>query len=124
MALINKNDQYHKPAKIRAKQTTQERIPCHTSIPILFEIADGFSRIGRRKIGVDLIENIINSNNFIVHTFSESTFVEAKKLYISRKDKEWGLTDCYSFLLMQERKLSKVLTSDKHFQQFGFEVLL
>jgi len=71
-----------------------------------------------------LIENIINSNNFIVHTFSESTFVEAKKLYISRKDKEWGLTDCYSFLLMQERKLSKVLTSDKHFQQFGFEVLL
>jgi len=124
IALVNKNDQYHNAAKIRAKQITQDRTRCHTSIPVLFEIADGFSRIGRRKIGMDLIENIIHSNNFIIHPFSEFLFSEATKLYLSRKDKEWGLTDCYSFLLMKDKNLSDALTSDKHFQQFGFEILL
>jgi predicted nucleic acid-binding protein len=35
-------------------------------------------------------------------------------------DKEWGLTDCISFVMMQERGLTTVLTVDKHFEQAGF----
>ena len=34
------------------------------------------------------------------------------------------LTDCISFVVMEERGLSEALTSDHHFEQAGFSVLL
>lgn len=124
IALVNKKDQYHRQAKKWARRLTKEKISCHISIPIVFEIADGFSKIGRREIGIDLLEQISNSVNFIVHSFSEALYNNAKKLYIARKDKEWSLTDCYSFELMKELNISQVLSADKHFEQAGYEILL
>jgi predicted nucleic acid-binding protein len=124
IALVNKKDRYHRQAKDWANKITRQRIICHLSIPVIFEIADGFSKIGRRELGIDLLENISNSVNFIVHPFSDTTYNNAKKLYITRKDKEWSLTDCYSFELMKKLNLSKVLSADKHFEQFGYEILL
>jgi predicted nucleic acid-binding protein len=39
-------------------------------------------------------------------------------------DKEWGLTDCISFLVMQDRAMTDALTTAQHFQQAGFRALL
>ena len=39
-------------------------------------------------------------------------------------DKEWPLTDCISFVVMQEQGLSEALTADHHFLQAGFKTLL
>jgi len=46
------------------------------------------------------------------------------RLFESRPDKDWSLTDCLSFMVMAERQLPKALTSDRHFVQAGFEALL
>jgi uncharacterized protein len=45
-------------------------------------------------------------------------------IYNSRSDKDWGLTDCTSFVVMSERNLTEALTTDSHFQQAGFRALL
>ena len=45
-------------------------------------------------------------------------------LYMSREDKSWGLTDCISFVVMQEQNLTDAVTADKHFVQAGFQILL
>ncbi len=124
IALVNVRDLYHHLAIEWADRLIKERTYCHTTIPVLFEIGDGFSRSGRREIGINLIENIVNSNNYILHSFNDTIYHRAQTLYTSRHDKEWGLTDCYSFELMKERKMTKALTADKHFEQFGFEILL
>jgi hypothetical protein len=34
------------------------------------------------------------------------------------------LTDCISFLVMQDRVMTEALTTDQHFQQAGFRALL
>ena len=39
-------------------------------------------------------------------------------------DKEWGLTDCISFIIMKKYGLFDALTSDEHFQQAGFKAML
>jgi hypothetical protein len=41
-----------------------------------------------------------------------------------RPDRDWSLTDCTSFIVMEERGISESLTSDHHFQQAGFVPLL
>ena len=38
--------------------------------------------------------------------------------------KEWGLTDCISFVVMADRGLTQALTADDHFTQAGFVALL
>ncbi len=124
IALVNTRDKYHLLAKEWAEEITQKNQTCHISIPVLFEIADGFAKLQRKEIGIDLINNALNSDNYIVHSFREITYNKAWELYCSRKDKEWGLTGCYSFELMKENNLKEALTAEKHFEQFGYEILL
>ena len=45
-------------------------------------------------------------------------------LFAKRPDKEWSLTDCISFIVMQEYGLTEALTADHHFEQAGFTILL
>jgi len=45
-------------------------------------------------------------------------------IYENRQDKEWSLTDCLSFLVMQERGVMDALTADHHFEQAGFRALM
>jgi len=47
-----------------------------------------------------------------------------KELYRRRPDKEWPLTDCISFVVMQDEGLTEALTGDHHFEQAGFKALL
>jgi hypothetical protein len=46
------------------------------------------------------------------------------ELYNSRSDKQWSLTDCISFLVMQDRQMTEALTGDRHFEQAEFTALL
>lgn len=57
-------------------------------------------------------------------SLSEQLYTQAFQLYCQRLDKEWGLVDCISFIVMQERGITEALTADEHFQQAGFRVLL
>jgi predicted nucleic acid-binding protein len=41
-----------------------------------------------------------------------------------RPDKEWGLTDCISFVVMQDLEIYEAFTCDHHFEQAGFIRLL
>jgi predicted nucleic acid-binding protein len=51
-------------------------------------------------------------------------FQDALALYEQSSDKEWSLTDCSSFLIMRELKISEALAHDNHFEQYGFVALL
>ncbi|WP_241993419.1 type II toxin-antitoxin system VapC family toxin [Trichormus variabilis] len=48
----------------------------------------------------------------------------AFQLFRSRQDKEWGLVDCISFIVMQNRGITDALTANEHFNQIGFRALL
>ena len=52
------------------------------------------------------------------------SFIDAMNLYVRRADKGWSFTDCTSFRFMKVRKIDDALTSDEHFEQAGFAVLL
>jgi predicted nucleic acid-binding protein len=45
-------------------------------------------------------------------------------LFVERPDKHWGLTDCISFVVMQDQSITRAFASDRHFEQAGFERLM
>ena len=48
----------------------------------------------------------------------------AIELYTARTDKDWSLTDCLSFVIMEHRNIREALTADNHFKQAGFRTVL
>lgn len=55
---------------------------------------------------------------------TEDLYAQAAELYKRYSDKEWGLTDCVSFVVMRERGIQEALTADTDFRQAGFHALL
>lgn len=51
-------------------------------------------------------------------------FERGIELFEARSDKNWSLTDCISFVIMTDLRLTFALTADKHFAQAGFQTLL
>ena len=60
----------------------------------------------------------------IILPLSEELFARGLALFAKRGDKEWGLIDCISFVVMQERDITQALTTDTHFQLAGFQALM
>jgi uncharacterized protein len=50
-------------------------------------------------------------------------FELARQLFFRYRDKDLSFTDCTSIAVMRELKLTTVITTDRHFQQVGLEVL-
>ena len=68
---------------------------------------------------------MIRSNpNAEIVPMTSSVFREAMERYRSRADKTWGLTDCTSFLIMEQKGITDALSADRDFQQAGFNALL
>lgn len=48
---------------------------------------------------------------------------KARSVFFRHRDKDYSFTDCTSFVVMQELKVKRALTTDRHFRQMGFQVL-
>ena len=121
LALLNPRDQHHQ----RACQIPTER-PLHivTTRAVLLEVADAFRAPGSRALAAELIDALEADPTVTIVPLEDALFTRGVALYRERTDKGWSLTDCISFLVMQDRRLSEALTGDRHFEQAGFTRLL
>jgi len=123
-ALINTRDQWHEAAvQWERKLATAQRQLITTEF-VLVEIADGLARVRFRLQAAQLIAALQASALVEIIPASSDLFTAALALYRDRPDKDWGLTDCASFVVMRERASSEALTTDEHFRQAGFRALL
>ena len=98
--------------------------PLFTTEFVLLEIANALSKVRFRSKALSLIQ-IIRSNPAVeIVPVSAELLAAGFDLYQNRLDKDWGLTDCTSFVTMRDRGLHSALTSDEHFRQAGFRALL
>jgi predicted nucleic acid-binding protein len=123
-ALVNTRDQWHEQALDWQRELALERRKLVTTELILVEIADGLAAVKFRAQAATALAMLQASTFVDIVPFSSQLFSEAFDLYRSRPDKDWGMTDCASFVVMRERALSEALTMDEHFQQAGFRALL
>ncbi|HEV7376328.1 MAG TPA: PIN domain-containing protein [Pyrinomonadaceae bacterium] len=95
-----------------------------TTRAVVLEIGNALSKMRYRQAAISLLDALEEDALVEIVPTSEELCQHAFQLYKNRLDKEWGLTDCISFITMQDRNLTEALTADEHFQQAGFRALL
>ena len=121
LAVGNDRDQGHQRA---VEYAANHRGQVVTTEWVLTEVADALSAPTQRSHFLSLMELIGDDENWIVVEASHELFERGLALFSQRPDKSWSLTDCISFVVMQEHALSEALTADCHFEQAGFVPLL
>jgi uncharacterized protein len=124
IALSSPNDQFHARAVELADQLEILGTRVVTTRAVLLEIGNALSKQRYRQAAVRLLDSLEADPQVDIVPVSEPLYARALQLYRERPDKDWGLTDCISFLVMQDRSLTEALTTDEHFQQAGFRALL
>jgi predicted nucleic acid-binding protein len=124
LALAVAKDRHHERALSLADQLELTNIHLITTRPVMLEIGDALSKQGRRPAAVELLDSLESDPNVEIVPLSEGLYQQAMQLYKQRPDKEWGLTDCVSFVVMEASGITDALTTDEHFQQAGFRALL
>jgi uncharacterized protein len=124
IALVNRRDALHTQAVRIYKQRLQEQCKFITASVVLLEVGNWLSPAPLRGLAIDLLRRIEQSSLIEMVHVTPELYAKGWELYSNRLDKDWGMIDCISFVIMQERNLTEALTSDHHFEQAGFKVLL
>jgi predicted nucleic acid-binding protein len=95
-----------------------------TTAWVITEVADGFSTTPNRSLVAKIVDRLLEEPGNVLLPPSESLFERGLQLYHDRPDKDWSLTDCISFVAMQDHGVTEALTGDRHFEQAGFVALL
>jgi uncharacterized protein len=120
LALLNPRDHANAKAVAAAQQVTF----LVTTEWVLLELADALASTSKRST-FDMVRQGLLSNPAVnVEPLSSTVHEEGIALFRNRPDKEWSLTDCVSFTVMQRDGITEALTGDHHFEQAGFVALL
>lgn len=122
LGLYNADDRAHKLC-VEISKNIKKADKLITTDAILMEIGNTFSVVQKRQKGSKIIRDFLKMKRMNVVHLSPEYFEESLKLYEKRPDKEWGMVDCFSFVVMEKYNIKTALTLDHHFKQAGFTIL-
>ncbi len=77
-----------------------------------------------RRLAAHMVRELEARSDVQVIPQTDAQFRDAVVHYAARSDQTWSLTDCASFLVMEERDITEALAHDRDFEQAGFRALL
>ena len=124
IAVLLPGDRLHDRATVMAAAYDEATVA--TTQMVLTEVLNHVSGMGiRTKLAATrLLEDLGSNPNVEVVPQTDRQFRAAVERYADRGDQRWSLTDCASFLLMEERGIAEALAYDRDFEQAGFVALL
>ncbi|GIK56853.1 MAG: type II toxin-antitoxin system VapC family toxin [Chloroflexi bacterium] len=124
LALLNSRDKYHKDANQMMAKLRQQKQKLITTDFVLLEVADALAAPDFRAQTIRFINSLRQTPFLTIVPVSKSLYEEAWQFYSKRPDKAWGLTDCSSFVIMQQEHITVAFTADHYFVQAGYQKLL
>ena len=93
---------------------------------VLTEALDAMAGAGEfhRRFAVQMVRELEQDPDVEIVPQTDAQFQAAVERYGDRPDQRWSLTDCSSFLVMEERNITEALAYDRDFEQAGFTALL
>jgi predicted nucleic acid-binding protein len=124
LALLIARDVLHGKALFMSRQLSAVQLVTSEMIfvELLNSVSSGNAR--ERQAVINAVHGFRGSDSVIVVPQTAEQFAIAFDRYKQSADKNWSLTDCASFQIMETEGIRAALTHDHHFVQAGFEALL
>jgi predicted nucleic acid-binding protein len=121
LAWLNSGDNLHQRAR-----SLSTRLPSRlvTTEAVLFEVGNAMARPPLRAVAAAFLTRLRANPHLEIVPVDAALFDQAVARFVARPDEEWGLVDCLSFVVMEERGIREALSADHHFLQAGFRALL
>jgi hypothetical protein len=124
VALLNRKDEHHESAIELARAWLEGGALLLTTDAVLVELCNFFSRSPLRGTAIAAVRQVRRDPTWAVAVTTADLFDRAEARYAAHGDKTWSLTDCIGMEAMVESGSSQVATTDDHFSQAGFRILL
>ena len=121
LALLSADDEAHDRA---VALNRSQRAAMVTTSWVLTEVADALAAPASRAVFLELLAALRSDPQVTIIPAAEALFDRGITLFSNRLDKGWSLTDCISFVVMEDHGIRDALTGDHHFEQAGFRALL
>ena len=124
IALLDNRDALHAHAlAFSGELIVDHLVTTHMVVVEVLNFASNSGAYMRQRAG-EWAKSLRVKPNVEVVWHTEEQFWAAVERYEARQDQTWSLTDCASFLVMEERNITEALAYDRDFEQAGFVALL
>jgi hypothetical protein len=115
------------PAHVRSCAARDAALKAGQTLISTDFVVDETLTLIRRRLGLDAAQRwwqqVDGSSRLRWERVDADRFDKAHDLFFQYRDKDFSFTDCTSFVIMRELRLTHALTTDRHFRQMGFQVL-
>jgi len=123
-ALLCADDAKHKAAQAWFGDFRSRSGSAVTTDYILDETATLLKARGGGHRLAGFFQLVSDSSAIRIEWMDSARFNKATDFFLRHSDHGYSFTDCVSFVVMRERRLTDALTADKHFDAAGFKALL
>jgi predicted nucleic acid-binding protein len=123
-ALVDRKDAHHAIAREVVERLLRAGRRLVATDYILTETVNLANARSGTRVAVRVLDLIEQSAGIRIEWIGMARFDLTKAFFRKHSDHDHSFTDCTSFVLMRELKLSQALTTDRHFLEAGFESLL
>jgi uncharacterized protein len=123
LALEISNDQNHSVARAHWEQLARTQLALVTTSYVFDEVVTYLSSRRHHAKAVQVGNRLLFSPSVSLVHIDEPLFFAGWEYLQKHKDKQYSLTDCISFVVMQQRSIRHALGFDSHFRQAGFEIV-
>ena len=120
LALEIANDQHHQAAVQHWQRIVTTLPPLVTTSYVFDEVVTFFNSRGHHAKAVQIGNDLLRSASLQLIHVDERLFYEGWTYLQQHQDKDYSLTDCISFVVMQRLSISTAFAFDRHFAQAGF----
>lgn len=124
VAVAVQRDKHRERALQWADRMERENRQLVTTQAVILEVGNRLAKPRNRPVACAFIEQIGADPNVDIVPVTDDLLARGFQLYKDRQDKSWGLVDCLSFVVMRDRDVHDALTTDRDFEQAGFNALL
>lgn len=123
IALASPAYSYHAEALAIEEMLVEQGRILVTTEAVLTEVGNALSKHWLRPSALrqlNLVNGMVELGTAFVVETTHQLWQRGWALYQGRLDKDWGHTDCISFVVMDDLGIAEAFTADRHFEQAGF----
>jgi len=123
-AFVDKNDANHVDAREVVTRLARAGRRIVATDYVVTETVNLANARGGANVAIRVLDLIEQSAGIHMEWIGMERFDQAKTFFRKHSDHGYSFTDCTSFVVMRELRLTEALTTDHHFVGAGFRTML